>query len=108
MKRRFALPVALCVALATAAILPPAASAGPPPRVKGLICSKSLKASAAKNAIWWTNFQGARKGFFDQRETTMMVRCFRSQADCKAWLYWAQTDWPKRNNFKPCRRGLGY
>ena len=108
MKRRFALPVALCVALATAAILPPAASAGPPPRVKGLICSKSLKASAAKNAIWWTNFQGARKGFFDQRETTMMVRCFRSQADCKAWLYWAQTDWPDWNQWLPCKRGFPY
>ena len=31
-----------------------------------------------------------------------------TQAACKAWLYWAQTDWPLVNTFKVCRKGVGY
>ena len=42
------------------------------------------------------------------RETTIASPCFRTETACKAWLYWAQTDWPLVNTFRPCRKGLGY
>ena len=35
---------------------------------RGQYCTRSLKASAPKNSIWWAVFQGEREGFFDQRE----------------------------------------
>jgi hypothetical protein len=34
--------------------------------------------------------------------------CFKTEAACKAWLYWIQSDWPLQNNYWPCRRGLHY
>ncbi len=108
MSVRFALPAMLCLAVAALAAAPPPVSAAQPPRVQGLNCTRSLKASAPKNAIWWAAFWGQREGFFDRRESTHQVRCFRSQADCKAWLYWIQSDWPEWNQFLPCKRGFPY
>lgn len=79
-----------------------------PPRVEGLLCTRSLKASMPKESIWWTAFYGERTGFFDRHGTTHQVRCFKSEAACKAWLYWAQTDWPYLNQWLPCARGFPY
>lgn len=63
-----------------------------PPRVQGQSCSK-LKAAIGKSNVWSTSFVGQRKGPFDRIESYQAAPCFRSQADCKAWLYWAQSDW---------------
>jgi len=84
------------------------AVAAPPPRVEGLLCTRSLKASMPKGSIWWTAFYGERTGFFDRHETIHLVRCFKNEAACKAWLYWAQTDWPYLNQWRPCARGFPY
>lgn len=93
----------LFIALGVALPLAPDAQAQPP-RVEGYRC-KPLAATRPANQIWWTNFQGQREDFWDRLETYRAVVCFKSAADCKAWLYWAQTDWPQ-NQWLPCRRGV--
>jgi hypothetical protein len=92
--------------LAIAAALPalPAAEAANPPRVRGESCG-ALAAQIGKANVWSTSFYGERKDLFDRIEFYQAAPCFRSQADCKAWLYWAQTDWNHYNYWNPCRKG---
>lgn len=108
MSVRIALPILILTAFVGLVAGAVTASAAPPPRVEGLYCTRALKASAPANAFWWAVFQGERKGFFGGRETTRQLRCFRSQADCKAWLYWVQSDWPDLNQLRRCKRGFPF
>jgi hypothetical protein len=94
--------VAAASILMTAAI---PADAANPPRVKGGSCSK-LKAELGRANVWQTSFVGERIGPFDQYEKYHAAPCFRTQADCKAWLYWAQTDWDRYQYFTPCKKGV--
>jgi hypothetical protein len=57
-----------------------------------------------------TDRRGERlaNGFlFGDREDIDAVACFVTESDCKAWLYWAQSDWD--HIFPPplpCRKGI--
>lgn len=84
--------------------MPPLAEAAPPPRVKGLNC-RTLAKQIPASSMWTATFRGNRIGHFDIRESTFQVKCFKSQADCKAWVYWIQSDWPLENQVKRCRKG---
>ncbi len=86
---------------------PHGAQAAPPPRVSAYSCSY-LASTIGPRHVWQTWFRGSRKRMFMPTEHYVASPCFKSQAACKAWLYWAQTDWPLVNTFRPCRRGIGY
>lgn len=92
--------LALVVGLSTA-------QAAPPPRVDGYAC-RTLKASMPVADIWSAAFYGGRVRPFNQIEYTHQVRCFRTEASCKAWLYWIQTDWRETNMVRRCRVGKPY
>ncbi len=96
-----ALVAAAC--LVSAATIP--ADAASPPRVNGENCNK-LKAAIGRSNVWSTSFIGQRKGPFDQIWSFQDAPCFRTQANCKAWLYWAQSDWDYYQYFNPCRKGV--
>ena len=82
MKLGAAAVVAVASILSTATI---PAEAANPPRVQGGNCNK-LKAQIGRANVWQTSFVGQRLGPFDQLESYHAAPCFRSQADCKAWL----------------------
>jgi hypothetical protein len=86
--------------------LAPGAEAAQPPRVQAYSCSYLVATRASH--IWQTWFTGARRDLWDHYDTYTAAPCFTGEASCKAWLYWAQSDWPDRNTFRPCRRGLVY
>jgi hypothetical protein len=73
-----------------------------PPRVEGQNCS-ALIAKIGPAKTWRTTFWGQRRNTFDRYDDYSATYCFTSEKQCKAWLYWIQTDWPHRNNFVPCR-----
>ena len=75
----------------------PAAGQGPR-------AAASSRPRSARRNVWQTSFVGQRLGPFDQLEDYHAAPCFRSQADCKAWLYWAQTDWDRYQYFNPCKK----
>ncbi len=102
-----AMPQRLLLVLACASALLPAlpAAAANPPRVQPQSCSR-LKAEIGAKNVWHTSFVGQRQGFFDQMESIHVAPCFRTEAACKAWLYWAQTDWDRYQYFNPCRKGI--
>lgn len=83
---------------------PHPASAAQPPRVAAESCN-SLAATIGPHNVWRTWFTGSRERLFGEPEWYTASPCFRTQATCKAWLYWAQTDWPRQNTFRPCRKG---
>ena len=91
------------VALSLATLVP--AEAANPPRVNPESCSRLKSQIGAKN-VWQTSFVGQRQGPFDQMESTHSAPCFRTQEACKAWLYWAQTDWDRYQYFTPCKKGV--
>jgi hypothetical protein len=99
---------AAIAALVLAAAIPPIpAHAAQPPRVEGGDCNY-LAAQFGPSKVWRTDFRGSRPSPFDLRHQDYWPYsaspCFKSQAACKAWLYWAQSDYPYQNNFTPCRR----
>ena len=100
------LAASLALALAVASVPLSIAHAAPPERVEGLHCA-TLAAVIGKDNVWSTWFRGYKTGLFDNVDSFVSSPCFRKEADCKAWLYWAQTDWPERNNFRPCAKGIG-
>ncbi len=99
--------LAAAALVAAVSILPPLvpAEAANPPRVNPQSCSR-LKADMGAKNVWQTSFVGQRQGPFDQLESYHAAPCFRTQADCKAWLYWAQTDWDRYQYFTPCKKGI--
>ena len=95
-------PTVAAASLATAAIFAGPAAEAAPPRVQAHQCA-ALTATLGPGKTWRTNFTGQRRSDFDTYEDYSASPCFPSERECKAWLYWAQTDWPHRNNFTPCR-----
>ena len=89
------------------ALAAPHQASAAPPRVGAYSCSV-LSASIGPRNVWQTWFTGSRRQLFDQIDWYTASPCFKTQAACTAWLYWAQTDWPRRNTFKPCRKGIPY
>jgi hypothetical protein len=89
------------------ALAAPNAAQAAPQRVPAYNCG-TLAATIGPRNVWQTWFRGSRLQLFDRIDRYTASPCFKTQAACKAWLYWAQTDWPRQNTFKPCRKGLGY
>jgi hypothetical protein len=87
--------LALVLAIATSA-MPASALAAQPPRVPGAHCG-ALGAQIGPGNVWQTSFMGWRYDVFGDREDIFVAPCFASEADCTAWLYWAQSDW--QHNF---------
>ncbi len=101
---RFVLMLATALSLLGPGLLASPAAAATPPRVEGYSCN-AMVASLGPSKVWRTNFRGNKRdlntGLFWPYSATV---CFTSHANCKAWLYWAQSDWPDQNTFVPCRR----
>lgn len=98
---RMILALALCLPLMAATTMSADAA---PPRVKASSCG-ALAASMPKSQIWWSQFYGEKSGLF-RREWHSARGCFKTQASCKAWLYWEMTDWPLDMDWSPCRKGI--
>ena len=82
----------------------PHAANAAPPRVHAYSCG-ALASSVGSHNVWRTWFTGYRHQLFGPPDHYTASPCFKTQAACKAWLYWAQTDWPRQNSFRPCRKG---
>ena len=80
-------------------------AAQPKRGVQGVDCS-TLARSIGASKVWRSYFRGARQGPFDHVFWYTSSPCFRSQADCTAWLYWAQSDWPYYTTVTRCHRGV--
>jgi hypothetical protein len=94
------------VAVAGFGFLGQPANAAQPPRVPAYSCP-GLAAQLGAANVWQTAFWAWRYDVFGDREDIDAVACFASEADCTAWLYWAQSDWD--HIFPPplpCRRGI--
>ena len=74
-----------------------------PPRLQGYDCS-ALAASLGPGKVWRTSFRGEQRDLWDHFWPYSASPCFASEKACKAWLYWAQSDYPHQNSFTPCRR----
>jgi hypothetical protein len=83
------------------------AEAAQPPRVPAYDCGYLANTRGPAN-VWQTLFRGQRETLFGPDNHYWAAPCFKTQATCKAWLYWAQSDWPKLNSFQPCRKGIPY
>lgn len=59
-----------------------------PARVPGLDC----RSVAGQSNVWQTTFWGWKVDDFGFRQEFMASPCFTSEANCKAWLYWARSD----------------
>ena len=97
---------AIGAAAMAAVTMPVVPAQAAPPRVEGYSCS-ALTASVGPGKVWRTSFRGEKRDMFDFYLPYSASPCFTSQQTCKAWLYWAQSDYPHRNTFTPCKR-LGY
>ncbi len=86
---------------------PNGASAAQPPRVAAYDCGY-LAATKGPANVWQTWFRGQRERLFGPNLSYLAAPCFTTLANCKAWLYWAQSDWPVMNTFQPCRKGIPY
>jgi hypothetical protein len=103
-----AMPKALGAMLLTTAalLLVNDVHAASPPRVSGQNC-QWLAAEIGATNVWQTTFWGWRYDVFDEREDINVAPCFASEADCKAWLYWAQSDWKHSfYQWPPCQKGV--
>jgi hypothetical protein len=101
--RPWLLATAAAIAAAALALSAHAAS---PPRVEGEDC-RVLAAAIGKNNVWQTTFWATGKDVFDRPVEFFAAPCFRTQATCKAWLYWARSDWdPNYVQPQPCTRGV--
>ena len=93
------------------ALLPAGPAEAAPPRVQAYSCG-ALSAEIGPSKVWWTRFEGYHPSPFDffrnhpRKDRYAAAPCFKTQSACKAWLYWAQTDWPDMNSHIPCRKGL--
>ena len=97
----------LALAVCAAAVPIGNAHAAPPPRVEAFHCSYLAPSVGAAN-VWQTWFSGQREDLFDNVTRLIAAPCFQTEANCKAWLYWAQSDYTDHSRFEPCRRGLNY
>jgi hypothetical protein len=99
--------VAVAAGIAGAILLAiPPAAAKAHSRVAGLDCG-GLAQRVGPGNVWRTFFYGEKQTLFDHRWPFTAAPCFRSQGDCRNWLYWAQTDYPLDQEIRTCRRGLG-
>jgi hypothetical protein len=102
MKSAFQIGAAATIALT--ALIPPVVTEAAPKRVKGYYCESPLP-----SGTWVGYFSGVRPdpiiSFGDDRYIPVSRRaCFSTKADCVAWKYWMQTDYPQQVRAAWCRR----
>ena len=102
--RKTVVLVAATAMIAASAAHPAAAKVHP--RVTGLDCGALARSVGPRN-VWRAYFYGEKITGINNRFVFSDAPCFRSQADCQNWLYWAQTDWPLEQDVRWCHRGLG-
>ena len=86
----------------------PHAAQAAPPRVPAYSCGTLASTIGPQQCLADLVHAARASSCSDRRDYYTASPCFKTQAACKAWLYWAQTDWPLVNTFRPCRKGLGY
>jgi hypothetical protein len=100
--------LAMTAASATATVAQQKLYDGQPARVSAGNCG-ALAAQIGPARVWQTVFQAEREGDFGLKEWINAAPCFANESDCKAWLYWARTDWhPNYLHPQPCRPGIPY
>jgi hypothetical protein len=68
---------------------------------------KALAAKLGPRKVWFSRFSGSRPDVWDRGlESAWGVGCFKTQQECKRWLYNTQSDWPRLMNFIRCKQGL--
>jgi hypothetical protein len=97
--------IAAAAALLASASLALPSAAADHPRVPALDCGAVAASIGAKN-VWHARFYGERVNILDRREWYLASPCFKTESNCKNWLYWAQTDYPQATQVQFCRRGL--
>jgi hypothetical protein len=108
MRTIVSLAAAATFALSTAAVPTFANAANTPPRVLGQNCAV-VAAKVGKAKTWQAVYWGWRRDIFDRHnEQSLQAPCFTTQASCKAWLYWAQTDYPNEIVIHFCKSGQPY
>jgi hypothetical protein len=99
-----ALNTLIVTAILVAPLTLPTTSQAAPPRVKGMSCGYQK----IPRGTWIGYFDGVKESaiisFGDQYSPVTLRRCFKSQADCKAWKYWVQTDYPVAIRAAWCRQ----
>ncbi len=88
-------------------VAPEVVSAKTPPRVAPGNCG-AVAARVGPAKTWQAVFWGRRHDLFDHSQQTFVTACFTTQASCKAWLYWEQTDWPTPVVVRYCKIGMPY
>jgi hypothetical protein len=80
-----------------------------PPRVPPGECN-AVTAKVGQPKVWQAVFWAERQDDFGHVERTLSAPCFTTQATCKAWLYWQQTDWPESGQLsvRYCKIGRPY
>lgn len=99
-----ALSAALALLLAGAA---PAGATGPgpiKPRPTPLDC-KSAAAEFGPANLWLGKFAGRRETLFEMFNTTSQWACFRTETDCRNWLYWMNSEWSLWQWVSSCQKG---
>lgn len=105
--------LALGAAALTAASITAAPAAqklydGQPARVAAGDCS-FLAGQLGPGRVWQTTFSARGEDAFGYPISYFAAPCFASEAECKAWLYWARSDWdPNYTPPPPCRPGIRY
>ena len=67
-----------------------------------------LAAKLGPSKVWQAQFWAQRVDDFGHIERLFVAPCFASQANCVAWLYWAQSDWPDHLAPGRCKTGMPY
>jgi hypothetical protein len=104
-----AVGAALTICLGVASSATPSLAANPPPRVQGMNCvDAAAKVGHAKT--WQALYWGWSENELDSRlnDQFLQAPCFTTLASCKAWLYWAQVDYPNAIQMQFCKQGQPY
>jgi hypothetical protein len=75
------------------------------PRVEPESCSV-LSSQIGRRNVWHAWFHGSQQIDQDQHRDFSAAPCFRTHADCFAWMYWAQSDYPLNQLKRFCSKGL--
>jgi hypothetical protein len=68
---------------------------------------QALERTVGPKGVWFSQFSGAHNDPWDRGKVHASgVGCFKTYAQCKAWLYRSQSDWPQLMDFTFCKRGL--
>ncbi|MGL4490570.1 MAG: hypothetical protein ACRCU5_14120 [Rhizobiaceae bacterium] len=101
---RIVFNIFIASAFLVSALLPINAAVAAPKRVAGFSCSFQR----APPGTWIGYFQGVKESpiisFGDRYYPVSILRCFNTRADCNAWKYWVQTDYPIAVRTASCKR----